>query len=256
MGPAKCASLHRADTRRAACSACECALTPTRDRVQIWASEEAGWTVLVHGSTIRRWAADFESMEQTETRDACYGEKPVLTFSPLRTGQHVTWLLDNEILHRLGYSYDFARKNVYCDGFNREDVVKFREEVYLAASSLRRRRRALPNASRSARATSLRDDEADVLEGEDGREDEEEKGIERDLSKSIVHVLSRFSDFASEMCLLENAIVELGGLCTWLPKFHAPSAFRAMMLTEPATVRKYFRKARAYQQARSRLRSL
>ena len=123
----------------------------------------------------------------------------------------------------------------------------------------------------------LRDDEADVLEGEDGREDEEEKGIERDLSKSIVHVLSRFSDFASEMCLLENAIVELGGLCTWLPKFHAPcnaieyvwgngkkrnrkdcdftmatlrtSAFRAMMLTEPATVRKYFRKARAYQQA-------
>jgi hypothetical protein len=34
-------------------------------------------------------------------------------------------------LHRLGYSYDLASKNVYCDGHDREDVVKFRNETYL-----------------------------------------------------------------------------------------------------------------------------
>jgi hypothetical protein len=34
-------------------------------------------------------------------------------------------------LHRLGYSYDFTRKNVYADGFDREDVVKFRNEIFL-----------------------------------------------------------------------------------------------------------------------------
>ena len=71
--------------------------------------------------------------------------------------------------------------------------------------------------------------------------------------------------------------MESSGTVTWLPKFHAPcnaieyvwgngkkrnrkacdfsmatlrtSAFRAMMTTECATVRKYFRKARTYQHA-------
>jgi len=125
-------------------------------------------------------------------------------------------------------------------------------------------------------------DEEEMLEGDELGEEcvgegEGKEKMKRDLTLSVVHVLAEMSDFTTEKCLLEKAITNAGGLCIWLPKFHAPcnaieyvwgngkrryreecdftmatlrtSAFRAMMTTERATVRKYFRKSRAYQNA-------
>jgi hypothetical protein len=34
-------------------------------------------------------------------------------------------------LHRLGFSYDLRKQNVYVDGFDRHDVVEFRMDTYL-----------------------------------------------------------------------------------------------------------------------------
>ena len=65
-------------------------------RPQVWASEEAGWVVLVSGATVRRWAADFLSHRE-ETLDST-DAKRLYTFSPYRVGQHVQWLLANEVL--------------------------------------------------------------------------------------------------------------------------------------------------------------
>jgi hypothetical protein len=43
-------------------------------------------------------------------------------------------------LQRLGYSYDFTRKNVYADGFDRPDVVEHRNNVFLPAMADAERR--------------------------------------------------------------------------------------------------------------------
>ena len=43
-------------------------------------------------------------------------------------------------LHRLGYTYDFARKNVYADGFDRPDVVEYRNGTFLPAMEAIERR--------------------------------------------------------------------------------------------------------------------
>jgi hypothetical protein len=122
-------------------------------------------------------------------------------------------------------------------------------------------------------------EEGDEDAGDEAPEDEEEQGVRRDLTLSVVSVLGSMSDFKEEKCLLEQALAEQdgSGRCIWLPKYHAPcnaieyvwgnakkrnrkvcdytmatlrtSAFRTTMTTERETVRKYFRKARAYQHA-------
>jgi hypothetical protein len=94
--------------------------------------------------------------------------------------------------------------------------------------------------------------------GELDADAEAEKGIVRDESMSLICVMANMSDFKKEKCLLQKvsmpvhsppslvrniAVIlapqrcvssscdhvlwqvvedELGGLCTWLPKFHAP----------------------------------
>ena len=49
------------------------------------ASDEGGWTVLVAGSTVRRWAADFASVHLYNDLDK---PKAPLTFSPSGRGSH------------------------------------------------------------------------------------------------------------------------------------------------------------------------
>jgi|TARA_B100001094_G_scaffold324442_1_gene377052 hypothetical protein len=112
-------------------------------------------------------------------------------------------------------------------------------------------------------------------EAEDEDLEDEERQQTRDLTLSLTHVLSQMSDFKKEKSSLERAINEMGGEVSWLPKYHAPcngieyvwgngkkrnrklcdfkmktlrvTAFRCFQTTEPALVRKYFRKARNYQ---------
>ena len=70
----------------------------------------------------------------------------------------------------------------------------------------------------------LPDEDADVLEGDDlddEDDNDEEKGVRRDLDLSIIHTLSQLSHFKHEKCKLEKVVNEGGGECIWLSKFHA-----------------------------------
>ena len=69
------------------------------------------------------------------------------------------------------------------------------------------------------------DDDEPLLEGDDFDDDagdnDEEKGVRRDVSLSVIHVLSQMSDFKNEKCKLQKVVESMGGECSWLSKFHA-----------------------------------
>jgi len=156
-------------------------------------------------------------------------------------------------------------------------------DVYVKGMSMKGPK--LRNKTADELAAAREEEQIRALEAGGGQEDdgeldaeaEEDKGIVRDTSLSLVHVLGQMSDFKNEKCKLQQAIEDLGSMCTWLPKFHAPcnaieyiwgngkkrnrkecdftmatlrkSAFRCMMSTDPMFVRKSFRKARNFQGA-------
>ena len=121
------------------------------------------------------------------------------------------------------------------------------------------------------------DDPALVGDDDDLDEDDEDKGVRRDLSKSVIHVLSQMSDFKGEKSKLQKAVEAMGGEVIWLSKYHAccnaieyvwgnrkkahritcdfkmdtlrRSGFLCMLDASPTFVQKAFRKARNFMTA-------